>query len=54
MDVSDETQSPGHFTAREEAVNFIELGAGWAGCFGEELVVLFLPGFEPQTFQQIS
>jgi len=29
MDVSDETQSPGHFTAREEAVVFIELEAGW-------------------------
>jgi hypothetical protein len=30
MDVSDETQSPGHFTAREGAVIFIELEAGWA------------------------
>jgi hypothetical protein len=29
MDVSDETQSPGHFNAREEAVFFIELEAGW-------------------------
>jgi len=30
MDVSDETQSPGHITAREESVTFIELEAGWS------------------------
>jgi hypothetical protein len=30
MDVTGETQSPGHFNAREEAVVFIELEAGWA------------------------
>jgi hypothetical protein len=30
MDVSDETQRPGHFSAREEALVFIELEAGWA------------------------
>ena len=30
MDVSDETQSPGHFPGREEAVVFIELEASWA------------------------
>jgi hypothetical protein len=29
MDVSDETQCPGHFTAREEALVFIGLEAGW-------------------------
>jgi len=29
MDVRNETQSPGHITAREEAVVFIELEAGW-------------------------
>jgi len=30
MDVSDETQSLSHFNAREEAMAFIELEAGWA------------------------
>jgi hypothetical protein len=30
MHVSDETQNPGHFNTREEAVVFIELEADWA------------------------
>jgi hypothetical protein len=30
MDVSGQTVCPGHFTAREKALVFIELEAGWA------------------------
>ena len=26
----------------------------WSGCFGEGIVLLLLPKFEPQTFQYIS
>jgi len=29
MDVSSESVFPGHFTAREKVLVFIELGAGW-------------------------
>jgi len=29
MDMSDETLHPGHYTAREKALVFIELWAGW-------------------------
>jgi hypothetical protein len=31
----------------EKALVFIELEAGWAGCFGEEIVLLLLRRFEP-------
>jgi hypothetical protein len=58
MDVSGQTVCPGHFTAREKSLVFIELEARWAhwnwsGCFGEEILLL-LPRFEVQIFQCIS
>ena len=52
-----QTVCPGHFTATDKALVFIELEAGWAlelvSTFGEEIVLLFLPKFELQIFQCI-
>jgi hypothetical protein len=56
--VSGQTVCTGGFTSREK----LELEAGWAlrlvwmlsGSFGEEIVLLLLPRFEPQIFQHIS
>jgi len=40
MDLGDETQHPGHFTARQKAL----VGGqwSWSGCFGEDIALLLL------------
>jgi len=57
MHVSGQTVCPDHFTAREKALDFMDLEAGWAwrwsGCFGEEIDLLLLLRSEHQIFQHI-
>jgi len=52
-----QTVCPGHFTATDKALVFIELEAGWVleqvWTSGEEIVLLLLQRFEPQIFQCI-
>jgi hypothetical protein len=41
-------KTPGHFTAREKTLVYIELGGcwSWSGYFGEDIALLLLPRFE--------
>ena len=58
MNVSNETQTL--VTLMPEKKPWFSLSWGlvghwnWTGYFGEELTLLFLPRFEPQSFQHIS
>jgi hypothetical protein len=58
MDVGGQTVCPGHFMAREKALVFFELEAGWAlelaWMFWRKIVLFLRPRFEPHIFHHKS